>query len=404
MQKNMNQFYQGFNRITINNILQILFVLLGFVIPISTVGTNIILAIFIFLWVLEGKFKLKIRIIKEKKWIKPLILLILFYITSFLFVGPQQETVFIFQRLPLLLVLPIFISSELRQKSLRQGVILFFIISFLSAVLSILDFDLIINIKKILYGEKHKFISTFLKYNYHNIMLAFASILALQILVNHKTKKPVYLIILIFICSLSIFLERGRAGQLIFLLFFVLQSIISFKKKPIYSFAILGFVLLLTLGATYQSQHFHKRVELTKQIIETNGVNAQGYTDVRYTFFKRSYKMIKTKPIFGHGAGTWKTLFNKKNSFQNPEIKEHLHPHNNYIYIWFELGVFGLITFLAIFYFQIKELFKKSYPIYRITLPVILLFLMFIDSYLFVFHITILYIYFYTIYSSYSFK
>ena len=113
---------------------------------------------------------------------------------------------------------------------------------------------------------------------------------------------------------------------------------------------------------------------------------------------------MKIKPIFGYGTGTWKTVFNKNNSFENSHIYDHTHPHNNYLYIWFELGIFGVIIFLAMFYFQIKELLKKSYPFYRITLPVIFLFLMLLDCYIFVFHISIMYIYFYVIYRSYSFK
>jgi len=376
-----------------NNILQILFLLLAVTIPISVAGTNIIISLFVFFWILEGKFSEKLEILKKTKWIFPLILLLLFYIISFLFVGEQEHTTFIFQRLLLLLVLPIFISTELKQETLKKSVTVFFYVVFFSAVISILGMD-----------SNWKDFPAFLKYNYHNITLAFSSILALHLLINSKINKPSLLIIFIIICSISIFLEKGRAGQLLFLLFFFIQILASFKKTPKYSFIIFGFIVSLLALASYKSDNFQRRVADATQIVQNDGINNSGHKDVRYTFFKKSFELIKAKPFFGYGTGTWYTRFHKESNFRNPNIKNHFHPHNNYLYIWFELGVFSLITFLLIFYFQIKELLKRSYSIYRITLPVILLLLMFIDSYFFVFNIMIMYIYFYTIYRSYLFK
>ena len=62
---------------------------------------------------------------------------------------------------------------------------------------------------------------------------------------------------------------------------------------------------------------------------------------------------------------------------------QHKTPHNNYLYVWFELGILGLIVFLSIFYFQIKELIKKADGIFLILFPIMFLIIMFTDSYLF---------------------
>ena len=106
------------------------------------------------------------------------------------------------------------------------------------------------------------------------------------------------------------------------------------------------------------------------------------------------------KPFFGYGTGSFSAIFDKEvNSGHN--FKEHITPHNNYLFVFFELGLLGLISLLFIFYFQIKELLKFKDAIHREILPLSFMFLMLIDSYLFIFILTITYIYLYTVYSKY---
>ncbi|MDP7567635.1 MAG: hypothetical protein QF383_04540, partial [Flavobacteriales bacterium] len=81
---------------------------------------------------------------------------------------------------------------------------------------------------------------------------------------------------------------------------------------------------------------------------------------------------------------------------------KHTTPHNQYIYVWFELGILGLGLLLFIFYHQIKELFRKKDGIHRSLLPLSFMFLMLVDSYFFIFILTIAYIFLHTIYSRYE--
>ena len=95
----------------------------------------------------------------------------------------------------------------------------------------------------------------------------------------------------------------------------------------------------------------------------------------------------------------------KENVLSNYDFNKHKTPHNNFLYIFFEIGLLGLIIFLSLFYYQVKYLTKDSSNIiHLICLPVFYLFLMLFDSYLFVFTITIFYIFMFTIYSGYKIK
>ena len=80
----------------------------------------------------------------------------------------------------------------------------------------------------------------------------------------------------------------------------------------------------------------------------------------------------------------------------------HRTPHNQYLYVWFELGILGLVLLLLIFYYQIRELLKKHDSIHRVILPLSFMFLMLVDSYFFIFILTVAYIYLYTIYIRYE--
>ena len=76
-------------------------------------------------------------------------------------------------------------------------------------------------------------------------------------------------------------------------------------------------------------------------------------------------------------------------------------PHNQYLYVWFEIGVLGLLFLIFIFYFQAKQLLKQRDGYFKVSLPLSFLFLMLIDSYLFIFILITAYIYLYILYSRY---
>ena len=70
---------------------------------------------------------------------------------------------------------------------------------------------------------------------------------------------------------------------------------------------------------------------------------------------------------------------------------QHKTPHNNYLYVWMELGILGLIMLLSIFYFQIYEMYKKGFA--WMLFPIMFLILMFADSYLLSQNTLVLYVF-----------
>ena len=226
----------------------------------------------------------------------------------------------------------------------------------------------------------------------------------IYILFEKKTKYPFLLLLFIIVYAISIFTERGRAGQVIFNLV-SLFYIIYYNIKREYILRGLAFFLLLLLfqAVIYNSTNVYKdRFDAVSNIIQNNGDRGEGKTDdIRYVFVKESLGRIIQNPILGYGTGSFGIIFkNEVNS--GHYFDNHTTPHNQYLYVWFELGILGLLLLLSIFYYQIRELFKKKDGAHRILLPLSFMFLMLVDSYFFIFILTIAYIYLFTIYSRYQ--
>jgi len=391
------------NRV-VNKIQQVLFILLGITIPTSIAITNLVIGLLALCWIIEGDFKNKFKTIKASKWMLSIFALIALYGLGMLWGNTHLNAEWQFQRLALLLVFPILKTIAISQLTIKRSVMAFLGTAFISALASILINNNIIQPL----GEYLSFIqvsrrnAAFITYNYHNVILSLSFTISLYILIERKSKYKVALVLFIIAYAISIFTERGRAGQVIFNLS-ALFYIIYYNRK--HFLRLLAFIILLFSFQfiVYKTTKVYKnRFDAVSNIIANKGDRGDGKADdIRYIFVKESLDRIINKPILGYGTGSFGTIF-KNEVKSGHDFSEHKTPHNQYLYVWFELGILGLILLLLIFYHQIKELFKKQDGIHRVLLPLSFMFLMLVDSYFFIFILTIAYIFLYTIYSRYE--
>jgi O-antigen ligase len=390
----------------LSNVQQFLFVLLGVFIPTSVAITNLIIGLLALCWILERNFKAKFDVIKSSKWMLSIFALIGLYVLGLLWGDQHLNADWQFQRLALLLVFPVLMTMNLKQDTIKRAVIAFLGTAFISAFLAIAINNNIISPL----GDYLSFIeiswrnSSFIAYNYHNVILALASSLCLYILIERKNKYHYVLLVFFLIYALSIFTEMGRAGQVIFNISSVFY-IIYYNRRNLLRLCVLFILLFSFQFVIYNSTNVYKdRLDAVSNIIQNNGdidSRAGKIKDIRYVFIIESLNRIIEKPIFGFGTGSFGTIFNEQVK-SGHRFDKHTTPHNQYLYVWFELGILGLVLLLLIFYLQIKELFRKKDGIHRVLLPLSFMFLMLVDSYFFIFILTICYIFLYTIYSRYQ--
>ena len=391
------------NKLT-GRVQQFLFVLLGVFIPTSIAITNFIIGSLVFCWILERNFKAKFDIIKSSKWMFSIFLLIGLYVLGMLWGDQHLNADWQFQRLALLLIFPILMTMNLEQETIKRATFAFLGTAFISALAAIaINNDIILPL-----GDYLSFIklshhnSAFIKYNYHNVILALAATLTFYLLLERKNKYTYLLLLFILIYAVSIFTERGRAGQVIFNLSAVFY-IIYYNSRNLLRLCAFLVLLFSFQFIIYNSTNVYKdRFDAVSNIIQNNGVARKGkIKDIRYVFIKETLSKILEKPILGYGTGSFGKIFENEVKSGHYFDKQTT-PHNQYLYVWFELGILGLVLLLLIFYHQIKELFRKKDGIHRALLPFSFILLMLVDSYFFIFTLTICYIFLYTIYSRYQ--
>ena len=381
--------------------LKYLFVLLGFFIPISVAITNIIIGIISFIWIVEGGFKEKLNQIKSSKWMLSILGLIGLYVLGMFWGENHNHANWEFQKLALLLFFPLLLTLKIDQKTIKKGLFSFLISTFISASVAILiNYNIICSLSEyFFFFSDHRDISAFVKYNYHNVLLAFSCMICFYLLIEKKTRYRNTLILFVVTYLISLFTERGRAGQVLFN-FLVISYIIYYGKKYSYKGFLLVALVFLFQGMIYKTTTVYKnRVDAMLSVVTNNGLHLKtNKMDIRYVFVKESLKKIFKKPILGYGTGSFGTIF-KNEVKTGHDFSYHRTPHNQYIYVWFEIGFVGLILLLRTFIFQIKELYNQKNGFHRVLLPISFMFLMLVDSYFFIFTIIVAYIYLYKIFS-----
>ncbi len=393
----------------LNNLKNIVFVLLAFTIPVSVAFTNVLLVVFLIVWLLEGDFIRKIHVFKSNKWLWSVLVLTIMYFLGLMYGHNHNDANYVLQRVSLLLMFIVFTTAEIRQKSYHYALTLFLFTNLISATVSILINNEIIepisSYIPIISSENS--ISAFLKYNYHNILLSFSSLLSFMLFHLSKNKYSFLYLLAIPIFCLSIFSEAGRAGQLTINVFMFFYAIYFLRSKIKYSISIFFFLILVNYSSYNNSTVFKYRVDQLNHVVQNNGEKKNPKAkekDIRYLFLNESLSLIKERPFFGHGSGSFSSIL-ISNTNSSYDFEKHKTPHNNFLYVFFELGIFGFLIFLSIFYYQIKSILKNSnMKIHSIILPLFYLFLMLFDSYLFIFTITVMYMFMYKIFSEIDLK
>ena len=388
----------------------ILLISLAFCLPISIFVTDVLVFALILLWLVDRNFSVKWQKIKGSKWMLSIVVLFTVYLLGMLWGTNHSNGSWILQKSTILLLLPILYSFDFSDKQIKHSLYAFVFSMTLSSVVALL-----INLKWIKHLFKYSDIFSkswnnpaFMPYTDHNVFLAFTILLCfIYVLYSFKDKRqflPITLVIIV--CILSLFTEKGRAGQIAFLIGTTIFLTISFWNKKMRGFISLLSIISIVLLSYNFSSTFNQRIKSSlahSQQIDEESTNS---LSTRYYLFKYALDKVKERPIMGFGTGSFVQEFSSISEHAAKILEEDLHktPHNNYLFIWFELGLIGLLSFISIFYFQIREVYKKPLGKIRIIMPVMFLVIMMFDTYFQNHNSAVLYVYLSFAFNYYSFK
>ena len=382
---------------------------LAFFAPISIFVTDVVIFFLAIIWLFEGQFNSKWNKIKSSPWMLSLLALFLVYVMGLLWGTNHQGAEWLFQKSALLLILPILYTFNFSQKEVKYSLVAFLSATTLSALIA--NF---INLGWINHLFKYSSIfaknwqnPAFMNYTDHNVYLAFSLLLTFFLLFfgHPKKKLRIVLIFISILFLLSLYTEKGRSGQLAFIFIFLLFSTIAFWQKKSIIFLSILVITGINISAYSLSSNFKKRidsVQIQLTQLEKNKVNS---LNTRYYLYKYSFEKIKEKPLFGYGTGSFVKEFSSI-SEHTTKILAGIHktPHNNYLFIWFELGLVGLLVFLSIFFFQLKAYKSLNQGYFRMIFPAVFLVIMLTDTYLQNHNTAVLYCYLSFVFSTYSFE
>lgn len=181
-----------------------------------------------------------------------------------------------------------------------------------------------------------------------------------------KNKYFVYFYILILaLCIDFIFLAERRATILGVLgslfLFFIIYSFLT-QKKNLKLIIRLGALLIIIGGFAVFAFRDSKFVKQFPGVNRLASISFEDKTTAsRILSFKISIDGFKKRPIFGWGSNNFYIVYNKfydaRNLTNDPQFFDK--PHNKYIEILVENGIFGFFLYFIFIIYLLKILIKK---------------------------------------------
>lgn len=193
--------------------------------------------------------------------------------------------------------------------------------------------------------------------------------------------------VLLFSMSVNMFLTYGRTGQLAFFVVLLLLFFQYFSGRPLIAIAVSSVAVCSVFFAMFfLSPVFQHRVKGAVDEVthfEMNRISPDG--NDRITFFLNTWELVTAHPFWGVGTGDFPAEYKKINMERSPNVFNTDNPHNNYLLVTAQFGLFGLAALIAVLCFQIRYGLKSEdrYLKYlRIGLPAIYCVIMSFDSYL----------------------
>lgn len=387
-----------FEKINLNQVFKYLLISLAFLMPLTVFGANLIVVVITLLWLLSGNYKSKFKQIFDSKLMIASVIFFSLHIIGLLWTSNINWGLHIVHKMwYFLLFFPILFNLT------QKRYIKYYISAFLLAILLTETLSYLIWFK-IIPAFNNATINDptpFMNHISYNPILAFAIYLVChQIFLNRDLSQVKLILYSLMAISMTInmFITGGRAGHVMYFAMLGILFLQLLKSKK-YKFVI--FIIILIPGVFYSaylySDLFNARVhETIYSIINYNPGLADSLAH-RITFAVNTWGVIVDNPLIGVGTGDFPDAYASFNSTASAGVPNTSNPHNMYLLVQAQLGIFGLLSLFSIFYYQIKLSFLSSDKFIRdvgITLPLLFLLAMFSDSYLLGHYTSLIFVFF----------
>lgn len=348
------------NTATFTLIINYLFVLYAFFIPLSEKVLNIILLLIILFSILDSSFISKVKIALKNRLIQSFLL---FYLIHFLWLFGSDDKDFALETIKnsmfflYAIVFAISISKEFIFKILNGFLYSMMFNEFISYLIF---YQIISPINNATIENPVPFV---LSHTQYALYLGISMALILYQTIQNKTTLARKIIYGLFFMtsSYNIFIISSRLGFILYAVNIFIIVTLIYKKDFLKSLKILFITIVLGYTLAYNfSSTFEKRTKQTIESIQKVLTKGDYSTSLgtRIGHWVYSYDVIKDNFIFGVGDGDQKLLVqeNIKQNEQNLKTANilicntHNGLHSDFLDYLVKFGVIGLLFYLNIFY------------------------------------------------------
>jgi len=200
----------------------------------------------------------------------------------------------------------------------------------------------------------------------HNLLVGFSAFAfaTLARLAGSPHRRMLWIALAIMAAYNVLFMVKGRTGYLVLGVLFVYFFVEWLGWKGFVIAALGGSVIVVC--AFFLSDIFHASLSDTAAdfhkwrsgeivtseqiIISKQSLTEERTLGLRLAWYEESLGIIREFPVFGVGTGGFAPAFSEK--VKNSRVPATSNPHNEYLLIAVQLGLFGLAVLLYLFYTQ----------------------------------------------------
>lgn len=181
----------------------------------------------------------------------------------------------------------------------------------------------------------------------HSFFMAVLAFWCLQRGISSQKYKYFWFLVVLLSAINLFYIAPGRTGMLVFIALVLITFLqrLSLKKSIL---AIMAACLLIT-GFFLTSNNFASRIKLAVHEIEhyqNDDRKNRSSLGMRFDWWKNSVELIRQKPVFGHGTGSfeWRQITISRGT----KVKTTDNPHNEYLLLGVQVGLVGTTLFICL--------------------------------------------------------
>ncbi|MDD5475448.1 MAG: O-antigen ligase family protein [Syntrophales bacterium] len=333
-------------------------VLLGLSIPISTAADSVLLGVVLLFWLVGGNYREKLSFFRNPVVMASLVVLASYLVGSLYSTAGLDDILESLSDAKIFLLIPFIMYFFARPVAQRWGI--YALVAALCVTLAIsylIWLDLLPRFSLIKGTPQSP--TVFKLHITHNIFMAFGAYLfAIRAWHNSSRLRQIIFTGLSMAALFNVlFMAQGRTGYVVLL---GLMALFLFQAARWRGLALLlALILLVGAGTWYHKENaLYKRIEVSVNELKS----MEGPTDIapdqviRLNYYWYSLKIIIDNPVLGVGTGGFRQAYSGAVEGTDHEIA--LHPHNEYLMVGVQLGLFGILCYALLFAVQWRYAYR----------------------------------------------